>query len=70
MSITLINSPDDAAVTKLIISVAERSVKNLEEKASSSILDREVYIQHMGALLEMRRLLMEQQQMYRRYYEV
>lgn len=62
--VTLLNEQDESVVAQNILGVIDDNVERLERELCTSVLDREVYLQKIGALNAMRTVQQRQQKIY------
>jgi hypothetical protein len=68
--VALLNPQVEAAAAKAMINVAATRLGNLQQALTASVLDRETYLQKIGAATELDRLLADMQREYARHFEV
>lgn len=64
--VALLNPQEDAALAKKLVEAVRAQLKEQENVLLNSVLDPDAYHQNMGALIALRDVVREQEQIYRR----
>jgi len=67
--VSLLNPREDAAACKAMIEAAKTRLKVLETELTHSVLERDNYLQRIGAAIAMRTSVLEMEREYQRRFE-
>lgn len=65
----ILNPPEEAAACREMIHATQEQIAITESSLTGSVLDRETYLQKIGALLALRQNLKTLETIYRRRFE-
>ena len=69
-NLALLNPAVESDVCRRMMEVTQAHLEKLESGLTGSVLERETYLQKIGAVTELRRILERQQELYKREFEV